>query len=62
MSVARTVPRGLRDPFLRAVADELRGKPIGDGSVHRAALKASMISAKTSQITAAAAGSRSTHR
>jgi hypothetical protein len=37
MQAAGTVPLDLRDAFLARVADELRGKDLGDGLVHRTA-------------------------
>ena len=37
MQAAGTVPLDLRDAFLVRVASELRGKEIGDGTVHRVA-------------------------
>jgi hypothetical protein len=37
MQAAQSVPSDLRHVFLQRVADELRGKPLGDGLVHRVA-------------------------
>jgi hypothetical protein len=36
MTVARGLPRRLRDNYLRHIADLLRGRDFGDGDVHRA--------------------------
>jgi hypothetical protein len=35
MQAAQSVPSHLRHTFLQRVADELRGKALGDGLVHR---------------------------
>jgi len=40
MQFAQPLPRWQRDRFLRAVARNLDGVPIGDGSVHHAAVAA----------------------
>jgi hypothetical protein len=40
VTVEKTLRRFLRDPFLQAVADLLRDREIGDGSVHAACVKA----------------------
>jgi hypothetical protein len=37
MQAAQSVPVDLRHVFLQRVADELRGKALGDGLVHRVA-------------------------
>jgi hypothetical protein len=37
MQAAQSVPSDLRHIFLQRVADELRGKPLGEGLVHRVA-------------------------
>jgi DNA-directed RNA polymerase specialized sigma24 family protein len=40
MAAGRNLPRSQRDAFLKAVAEELKGKEIGDGAVHLAAVRA----------------------
>jgi hypothetical protein len=40
MTQAHQVPRGLRDMYLQAVAERLRGKPFDDADVWHAAVAA----------------------
>ena len=36
MTVARSIPHGLRSDYLQRVAELLTGRDFGDGDVHRA--------------------------
>jgi hypothetical protein len=52
LDVAAVVPHDLRSAFLEAVATELRGRDLGDGTVHRIAHETARAIVRTARRTA----------